>query len=55
MKKNAAKDLLEALRATVAPTEVPPGFYTVQQLAKQLGQPITSSAKSWRRSSASAA
>ena len=37
MKKNAATDLLDALRASVVPTEVPPGFYTVVQLAQHLG------------------
>ena len=37
MKKNPAIDLLEALRASVVPTEVPPGYYTLKELRQQTG------------------
>lgn len=37
MKRDHAKDLLELLSAESVPCEVPPGFYTVEQLALKTG------------------
>lgn len=37
MKKTPATDLLDALRATMPPVVVPPGYYTVRQLAIETG------------------
>ena len=37
MKKNPAKDLLDALMADAIPSVVPPGFYTIRQLVEKTG------------------
>jgi len=38
MKKNPATDLLDALRATVVPAVVPPGFYSLRELEAKTGE-----------------
>ena len=39
MKRNAAHDLLEALRSEAVPDVVPKGFYTITDLSAQTGIP----------------